>query len=78
MDANEYVDKVAVLLNEKLDASKLQDIQLPPLTMDFNRDIACGIVLPGQMILSDGNVSGVSSFCRMGMADLQINVSLLQ
>lgn len=74
IDANAYVDKAVSLLNDKLESNNLDTSELPDVGVDFQHNVACGIIVPGTADIQDGSISGLANFCRTGDSELNINV----
>lgn len=75
VNANEYIDKAVSLLNNQLESNNLDTSELPDVDIDFEHNVACGIIIPGTADIQDGSISGLANFCRTGDSELNINVS---
>ncbi|XP_037037990.1 uncharacterized protein LOC119075616 [Bradysia coprophila] len=73
VDANAYVDKAVSLLNDKLESNNLDTSELPDVDVNFEHNVACGIIIPGTADIQDGSISGLANFCRTGDSELNIN-----
>jgi len=74
IDGNGYIDKVLTKLTEKLKNSRLHNVGLPNHTFNFEKSFLCGLMVPGQVEFLDGFINGLSTLCRMGDAELNIDV----
>jgi len=74
VDANGYIDKILTSVSEKIVSKEIDRINIPDHTMAFEKDVMCGIVLPGDVDLKNGLITGLQSLCRMEDASVQINV----
>ncbi|XP_037033644.1 uncharacterized protein LOC119072507 isoform X2 [Bradysia coprophila] len=57
VDANEYIDKAVSLLNNQLESNNLDTSELPDVSVDFEHNIACGIIIPGTANIQDGSIN---------------------
>ncbi|XP_037033643.1 uncharacterized protein LOC119072507 isoform X1 [Bradysia coprophila] len=73
VDANEYIDKAVSLLNNQLESNNLDTSELPDVSVDFEHNIACGIIIPGTANIQDGSINGLANFCRTGDSELKID-----
>lgn len=74
IDANAYIDKAVSALNDVLESNNCDTSELPDAKVDFEHDIACGIIIPGTVDIQDGSINGLANFCRTGDSELEINV----